>query len=161
MPLSQSTATRLQHQHELISDLIRGLSEKQLQHRTIPDKWSAFEQLVHLTAYQPSFSSRLKAIEQEEVPVFEPYMAEKDPLFHECLKLPLKELLENLHTQRFIIFNHVNALSEQTLRRTGRHRKYGPLTIVEWTEFFLVHEAHHLYKLFQLTAEARSLLHQS
>jgi hypothetical protein len=30
------------------------------------------------------------------------------------------------------------------------HKKYGALTIMEWTEFFLLHEAHHIFTIFQL-----------
>ena len=35
----------------------------------------------------------------------------------------------------------------------GHHPKYGALTLVEWTEFFLLHEAHHLFTLFKLLNE--------
>lgn len=160
MALSLSATTRLQHQHEVIHDLIRGLTEQQLKQRTIPDKWSAFEQLVHLTAYQPAFSGRLRKIEQEEVPEFTPYVAEQDPLFHDTLQKSLPEILGDFKTQRFIIINHLLALPDQTLRRTGRHATYGLYSIMDWTEFFLLHEGHHLFKLLQLTGALRNL-HQS
>lgn len=42
-------------------------------------------------------------------------------------------------------------LSEKELDRTGVHKKYGDLNIVQWIEFFLLHEAHHLFTIFQLT----------
>ena len=36
-------------------------------------------------------------------------------------------------------------LGSRDLARTGRHSSLGPLTVAEWLELFLVHEAHHLY----------------
>lgn len=156
MPLTVSMTVRLQHQHEVITDLIRGLPEEKLKQRIQPDKWSAFEQLVHLTAYQPTFSARLRKMELEENPLFTPYVADHDPLFHDYLQRSVKEIQDDLGTQRFIISNHLAGLSEQNLRRTGQHPKYGLLTIGEWTELFLLHEAHHLFKLFELTGQLRA-----
>ena len=150
MPLSISITTRLQYQHETIEELIGGLTEQELKQRVQPDKWSAFEQIAHLTAYQPTFLVRLHKIEAEEAPDFERYVADNDPAFHHCLQRPLPSLLEDLAIQRFIIANHVLGLPEETLNRTGRHPKYGLLTIPKWTEFFLLHEAHHLFSLFML-----------
>ena len=158
MPLSTATTYRLQHQHEVLQDLVRGLTEPQLRTRVIPDKWSAYEQLVHLTAYQPAFYNRLKRIEQEEQPLFDPYIADNDPLFLDCMQRPLKEITEDFTTQRFILINHLVSLPDPILRRTGAHMKYGPLSITEWTEMFLLHEGHHLFSIFQLTSQTRATI---
>lgn len=155
MALSISITTRLRYQHESIEELIEGLSEGPLKRRIQPDKWSAFEQIAHLTAYQPIFLERLHKIEQEAGPAFERYVAEHDPSFHACLQKPLSFLLEELSIQRFIIVSHLTELSDEMLQRTGRHPKYGLLTIPEWTSFFLLHEAHHLYSLFMLTRDLK------
>ena len=156
MPLSTAVTSRLQNQHEVISDLIRGLSEEQLRQRVIPEKWSAYEQLVHLTTYQPVFYQRLRRIEQEEQPQFEPYAADMDAAFHDCLQLSLKEVTEDFSTQRFILINHLVALPDTALRRTGIHPVYGVFTIPDWTEMFLLHESHHLWNIFQLTSRTRA-----
>jgi hypothetical protein len=161
MPLSASSLGRLQNQHKTVHDLIKGLSEEKLNSRVNPDKWSAFEQIAHLAAYQPTFFHRLQKMQHEESPSFERYIADNDPLFHECCKNSLKELLNDLETQRFIINNHLSSLPEQALRRTGRHPKYGLMTIVDWTEFFLLHEAHHLFSIFMLTREQLILSEQA
>lgn len=163
MPLSISALGRLQNQHKTIHDLVKGFSEEKLTKRASasPGKWSGFEQIAHLTAYQPTFFQRLQKMQHEESPSFERYVADNDPLFHECCKNSLKELLNDLETQRFIINNHLTTLSEQALRRTGRHPKYGLMTIVDWTEFFLLHEAHHLFSIFMLTREQLILTEQA
>ena len=95
MPLTTSILGRLKTQHETVQELVKGLSEEQLKQRVNPEKWSAFEQIAHLVAYQPTFLKRLQLIAHQETPVFERYLADNDPQFHQCLGYSLKELLED------------------------------------------------------------------
>jgi len=160
MPLSSSIQTRLEYQHETVSELIKGLSEEQLKNRINPDKWSAFEQIAHIVAYQPVFLERMHLVAQKDNPQFERYTADNDPHFHECMTWSLKELLEDFSTQRFLINNHMAQLSETTLRRQGIHPLYGNFSISQWADFFLLHEAHHLFTIFMLTAALRNRFQQ-
>jgi hypothetical protein len=154
MPLSVSALNRLQLQHYTIHELIKGFSEEGLRHRVVPEKWSTFEQIAHLTAYQPAFLARLQKIESADNPTFERYVADNDPVFEECCKKSLKELLDDFDTQRFLIHKHLTSLPEPVLRRIGKHPRFGLLTITDWTEFFLLHEAHHLFSIFMLTRQS-------
>ena len=155
MPLSLSIQSRLRHQHETLAELIKGLTEEQLKQRANPAKWSAFENIVHLASYQPVFYKRLQLIEQQDNPAFERYVADNDPVFQQYAERSLKELLENLTTERFLINNHIFQLSETVLRRHGTHPLYGSFSISQWSDFFLLHEAHHLFTIFMLTAATR------
>ncbi|AXY76781.1 DinB family protein [Paraflavitalea soli] len=155
MALSVAITTRLQYQHESIQELIAGLSEQELKQRVQPDKWSAFEQIAHLTAYQPLFLKRLYKIVQEDSPGFDRYVAEQDEDFPAMLQKPLMTLLEELAALRLIICKYLTDMPDEVLQRRGRHPKYGLLTIPEWSNFFLLHEAHHLYHVFMLTRELR------
>ena len=160
MPLSSSVQSRLKNQHETLNDLVKGLSETQLKERVNPDKWSAFEQIVHLTAYQLLFLQRLQLIASKDSPLFERYVADNDPVFHQYMNYSLRDLLEDLSTQRFLINKHIAQLSETTLRREGVHPLYGSFSINQWTDFFLLHEAHHLFSIFMLTAALRKRIQQ-
>ncbi len=160
MPLSPSLLTRLEHQHKTLHELIKGFDEAQLRKRVNPDKWSVVENIAHLAAYQPVFLHRIQQVEQLATPAFERYVADNDPNFHTCLQRTLRELLDDIGAQRFIIFNHLGRLPETTLRRTGLHPRYGEMTLLQWTEFFLLHESHHLFTIFMLTADTRKMLQQ-
>lgn len=151
MSISKPILLRLQHQHEVILSLIEGLSEEQLKIRVNADKWSAFENIVHLAAYQPTFIQRVKQIINDEKPIFQAYRAENDPLFHEYLKKDLKELLQDISLNRNLILSQLEGLDEHHLKRWGTHPKFGKMTMSLWTEFFLLHEAHHLFTIFALT----------
>lgn len=155
MSLSASVCSRLQHQHEAIQELLNGFSEDQLRQRIHSDKWSAFEQVVHLVIYQPVFMQRMQKIQQENAPMFDGYVADNDPAFIEGCKRSLIELLNDLLAQRTIITNHLMTLPVSAIGKTGQHPKYGLLTIGEWTGFFLLHETHHLFSIFMLTRSTR------
>lgn len=71
MPLSSSVLSRLQYQHHTISELTKNFTEEQLRLRVNPDKWSAFENIVHLVAYQPIFIERIELMLKEENPSLE------------------------------------------------------------------------------------------
>ncbi|HEY8898387.1 MAG TPA: DinB family protein [Niastella sp.] len=155
MSLSASVCSRLQYQHEAIYDLLNGLSEDQLRQRIHKEKWSAFEQVAHLVSYQPVFLQRMQIIQQENDPLFDRYVADNDPAFIACCERSLMVLLNDLSAQRTIIIKHLMTLTGAAISKTGRHPKYGLLTIAEWTEFFLLHEAHHLFSIFMLTRSTR------
>ncbi|MBS1597121.1 MAG: DinB family protein [Bacteroidetes bacterium] len=150
MPLSISITGRLQHQHETISELIQGFSETQLKERIIPEKWSAFENITHLAAYQPTFIYRLKLMIDGQKPKFERYVADNDPLFHEYLKKSLEELLKDISAKRIIITDSLARLNDEELKLVGHHPKFGYTPIYKWADFYLLHEAHHLFTIMQL-----------
>jgi hypothetical protein len=150
MPLSASILSRLLHQHETLGELISRFSEQQLKLAPDPGKWSAFQNIVHLAAYQPTHIQRLTLILQADQPRFERYMAENDPVFYSCLKKSLPEVLDYTNYNRSLIIDFMTGLEEDKLKLKGIHPKYGSLDLIQWTEFFLLHEAHHLWTILQL-----------
>jgi hypothetical protein len=150
MALSTSVISRLQYQHETVSELIGDFNEMQLKERLNPDKWSVFENITHLAAYQPTFIYRLGLMLEGQKPRFDRYVADNDPLFQEYLKKSLKDLLQDLSAKRVFITGRLINLTDDELKQTGYHPKLGHTPISKWTEFFLLHEAHHFFTIMQL-----------
>ena len=150
MALSQSILSRLQFQHRTIEELIVGYSEEELKLRNSPEKWSVFENIVHLVVYQLTFQQRIHNILKGDGPLIERYVAENDPLFTEYLRKSLKELLQDLDENRTLIYEQLFVVDTPQLASFGLHAVYGKLTLVQWCEFFLLHEAHHLFTIFKL-----------
>lgn len=141
---------RLKTQYQALAEIIRGLNEEQLTSHPIPGKWSILENIAHLARYQVVFIERLKRMLSEESPGFEAYQAEKDPEFEKWLSKNSIMLEEEIAVDRKSINSLLTSLSAEQLQRTGVHPKFGKLTILTWTEFFLLHEAHHLFTIFRL-----------
>ena len=47
------------------------------------------------------------------------------------------------------------SFSATDLAKTGTHPFFGQMTLAQWLNFFLLHEAHHLFTIFKLAAELK------
>ncbi|HUB61150.1 MAG TPA: DinB family protein [Puia sp.] len=148
--------TRLQHQHESIREIIGDLPDTTLRLEVIPGKWSVHSNIAHLAAYQPVFIDRLKRMSREPAPAFGRYVAENDALFPAFLDRTTASLLEQITADRALITTTLETAGEAFLTRSGTHPRYGLLTVKDWTEFFLLHEAHHLYTIYALIHSTES-----
>lgn len=146
----RSLLDRLRTQHESIDLLLRTTSVERLLQPPEPGKWSIKDNIAHLARYQVIFIDRLNRIAAGDKPVFESYVAENDNEFPVWRKWALSTLLERLYEDRRFIIQLIDGLSCTQIEATGSHQKLGALTTIEWTEFFLLHEAHHLYTIFRL-----------
>jgi hypothetical protein len=145
-----SLTERLRDQHKTIASIIIKLNNRQIQQNRTRGKWTIHENIAHLAKYQPVFIDRIRKILTIDNPEFEVYKADDDDEFEIYCAFTTYELLKKISTDREVIFHLITHLPPDKLDRTGRHPKYGNLTILEWTEFFLLHEAHHLFTIFQL-----------
>jgi len=155
MALPTSITTRLEYQHKSLLDIIEGLSDEQIRWQIIPGKWSIFENIVHLATYQHAFIKRLHQILEEEKPQFPRYVPEADPLFHDNCSKATREIMQDLLTTRREMIIKIFSLSKEDLHRTGIHLAFGEMTIIMWLNFFLLHEAHHLFTIFKLAPELK------
>ena len=159
MPVPTSVTTRLQYQHKSLVELIDGLSDEQIRKPVVAGKWSIFENIVHLATYQHTFICRMKKILNENNPSFDRYVAESDPLFHDNVTKSTREIMHDLLTIRKDLAAEVERFKEKDICRYGLHPLYGKMTLLQWLNFFLLHEAHHLFAIFKQAAALRN--HQS
>lgn len=150
-----SLTERLKNQHKTIASIIIKLNNSQIQYHPSPGKWSIHENIAHLAKYQPVFIDRIRKILTNDEPAFEVYKADDDDEFEIYCAFTTYELLKKISSDREVIFHLITHLPVDKLDRIGTHPKYGKLTISEWTEFFLLHEAHHLLTIFQLAHRVR------
>jgi len=154
MTLYQSLHDRLKNQHEAIEEIISGINSSRLTHSPSPGKWSINDNIAHLTKYQPIFIDRINTILKQDSPKFDRYTAETDPDFETWREFKIEDLLQRINTDRQEIFNLITSLTDPDLKRDGLHPKFGKLTIIQWTEFFLLHEAHHIFTIFRLVNDS-------
>ncbi|MGD8307736.1 MAG: DinB family protein, partial [Ignavibacteria bacterium] len=56
---------------------------------------------------------------------------------------------ENRQAMNTFLYN----LTPEQLNRKGTHQKFGTMNVIQWIEFFLLHEAHHIYTIFKITRQ--------
>ncbi len=88
-------------------------------------------------------------------PGFDVYSAEGDPLFHEHVVKSSREIIQELLGIRKEISSGMLSFNEIDLAKTGIHPVYGSMNMIQWLNFFLLHEAHHLFTIFKLAAELK------
>ncbi|HZV11907.1 MAG TPA: DinB family protein [Candidatus Kapabacteria bacterium] len=150
MGLYRSLYDSLKDQHLTLRQIVSRVDEKRLMLHPAPGKWSIHDNITHLAKYQPVFLDRIRIILETNEPRIERYSAETDPEFETWRKWDTNRLLDVLDEDRTLIFSFVQSLSESEFNRIGVHSRYGKLNLTQWTEFFLLHEAHHIYTIFQL-----------
>ncbi len=145
MGLSQSTSVRLTTQLDPMLHFFGGTSPEAMRRRPASGKWSAHENLAHLARYHEVFLERLQRMLAEDRPHLGRYRAQDDTEAAKWMAMPTDEVLSRLKSLREEFLTAVQRLSPEQLERTGIHPVLGEMPIPMWIEFFLLHEAHHLY----------------
>lgn len=156
--LSQSTLLRLETQIEVIPLLLTGATRGAVMARPASGQWSAHENLAHLARHHAVFLERLRRILGESAPHLARYRAEEDPAWPEWSCLSTEEVLSRLKALRAEIIRLCKGLSHAEASRVGIHPFFGEMSLALWVEFFLLHEAHHLYVVMTRLGEAKRSL---
>jgi uncharacterized damage-inducible protein DinB len=155
MEMPSSISTRLQYQHKSLMDVIDGLTDEQIRRPIIAGKWSIFENIVHLQTYQHTFIKRVRQMLENKNPTFPRYTAEADPEFPDNVCKSTREIMGDLITVRKLMAAEIIAFPSTDLVKTGIHPAFGQMSLLQWLNFFLLHEAHHLFTIFKLAAELK------
>ena len=152
---SSSVRGRLETQLEALDVVLTRATPELLDSRPPSGEWSARENLAHLARHSTVFLERLDRILREDTPRLGRYRAEDDPEWPQWTDLSVDEILRRLKDARHRLITWVSGLSLDDLGRTAVHPSFGVMTIPQWLEFFLLHEAHHLYTVMLRIAEAK------
>jgi uncharacterized damage-inducible protein DinB len=151
MKIYSSITERLKYQHLVIHDLIKDLDDELINKHPAKDKWSIKDNIAHIAYYHLRFLSRMELIIKGKKKFFQKYHPDKDLDFIEWRKMSKEELLSKLEANRSKVIDYIQNLKEEDLEKTGTHQKFGEMNIVQFIEFFLLHEAHHIYTIFKLS----------
>ncbi len=158
MSVPDPVMARLETQLEALSAILARATPNTIDQRPSSGDWSARENLAHLARHHSVFHDRLERLLAEDRPQLGRYRAEEDPKWPEWSRLPLDEIVERLRSLRRRLVERVRSLTPAQLARTALHPTFGEMGLPEWLDFFLLHEAHHLYTAMICIGEAR--LHQ-
>jgi len=145
--VSRVLKLRLETQLEGLPGLLTEAGEPALARRPPSGQWSAHEHLAHLARVHAVMLERLERILGERGPQLERYLAENDPEWPEWAACSTREVLDRLTTLRHELIERVEALTPAELAREARHPLFGWMAVPQWLDYFLLHEAHHLYQL--------------
>jgi hypothetical protein len=154
MALPESLAARLATQLDSLELVRYDTTAMALKTRPKSGKWSAHENLAHLVRHHYATMDRIRRILAEDSPQLPSYSADKDPEWPALAAEGTKEVVGKLQAARQDMLALIAGVSPEQLARVGIHPVFGPMTLYQWLDFFLIHEAHHLY-LAMTRAHAR------
>jgi hypothetical protein len=76
-------------------------------------------------------------------------------MFLENCSLSTREIMQDLITTRKEMATEMVQFPEEDFIKTAVHPAFGPMNLLQWMNFFLLHEGHHLFAIFKLTAELK------
>lgn len=127
-----------------VADAVQGITERDLQTRCTPGKWSTLEVVCHITDFEVVYAERLRRILAEMEPTL--FNGEPDD-FERTLSYDSRDLEEELsliagirrQTSRIL-----RTLPEDAWQRKGIHNIAGPLTLRQIVESSTGHIPHHV-----------------
>ena len=134
--------------------ILEKASREALAARPEAGKWSALENLAHLARHHEVFLERIDRIRAEDRPRLDRYRAEDDPGWPAWTGRDADDVLTRLRELRRRLVTRIAEASPAEMARTAVHPRFGEMSLAGWTEFFLLHEAHHLYVALGRTAAA-------
>jgi uncharacterized damage-inducible protein DinB len=155
--LGKSTLLRLETQLDVVPVLLSGALPNALMARGASGEWSVHENLAHLARHHAVFLERLHRILAENAPELDRYRAEDDSAWPQWSRLSTEDVLSRLRALRAEIIQLIRGLSEDDASRVGIHPLFGEMALALWLEFFLLHEAHHLYIVMIRLGEAHRI----
>jgi hypothetical protein len=153
-----SVRARLATQLESLAPILAGLSQADITRQQKHGKWSIHQQIAHLARHHQVMLQRIERIRTVGNASLDRYKAELDPEWPAMAARPTEAVIELLHSLRGDLIGITSWLSAREWARVGIHPVLGPMNLVEWLDFFLLHEAHHLYMVRLLAGSRGSLL---
>ena len=153
--ISRSLMARLETQLDTLETVLGAADAQLLARRPPSGAWSAHEHLAHLARHHDVFLDRLRRVVSEDSPTLARYRAEDDPEWPSWSALPTADVFLRLRYLRTRLIQWVKNLRAADASREGVHPLFGAQSVSDMLEFFLLHEAHHLYIAMVRLGEAR------
>lgn len=127
---------------------LAGIDEARWRWRPSPATWSAIENVAHVARHLDVFLQRIDRLVAERAISVVPYDAALDPDWEAWRGLSVPATLDRLRSLHERLEARVRTLTPDDWTTCGTHARMGRLTLDEWVEFVLLHEAHHFYVAF-------------
>ena len=157
MHIHPETLNRFSSQHKIIKHYIDDLPPEAIHNRLDPADWSIHETITYMCRYQSLLLDRLNCILDEIDPYFSIYQPNEDPEFRCLAAKTTGALLHQLYRVRAELLTYIENLGADQCARVGTHARLGRMNIPQWIEFFLLHEATQLFKIFKLSGSFWSM----
>jgi len=137
-----------------VTESLQGISERELDVRPAPGKWSAREIVHHLADSEMTSAIRLRRLIAEERPPIQGY--DQDAFARRLYyDRPIQASLEAFRFARETTAQILERMTEAEWRQEGTHSESGRYTVFRWLEIYAQHAHSHADQIRRARAAAR------
>ena len=140
--------------YRAVSDALVGATEKDLDARPAPGKWSAREIVHHLADSEMTSAVRLRLLVASDRPRIAGYDQEEFArrLYYDR---PIEASLDAFKSARRTTGEILDRMTEAEWAREGTHTEHGRYTVEQWLEIYAGHAHNHAQQIRVARASAR------
>jgi len=150
----QALVEKYRDGYRVVSDALRGISDRELDARPAPGRWSAREIVHHLADSEMTSAIRLRRLLAEDRPMIQGYDQEEYArrLHYDR---PIQASLDAFRAARQTTAEILDRLTETEWTREGTHSDSGRYTVERWLEIYAEHAHNHADQIRRARAAAR------
>jgi len=140
--------------YRMVTDALKGITDRELDAHPAPDKWSPREIIHHLADSEMTSAIRLRRLIAEDHPAIVGY---DEKLYARTLYYdrPIEPSLQALHAARLSTSAILERLTEEQWTREGTHTESGRYTVEDWLRIYAVHAHEHAAQIVRARTLAR------
>ena len=147
-----SLITQYKGGYRQVADALSGISEKELDFRRAPGKWSAREIVHHLADSETTSAIRLRKLLAEFNPYIQAYDQDEFAKKLQYSKRPIEPALKALEAAIETTGQILDLMTEDDWKRGGEHAEMGPYSPETWLGVYAVHACNHAGQIRQSRA---------
>jgi len=150
----RSLVERYKDGYRAVSEALQGVSERELDARSAPGKWSAREIVHHLADSEMTSAIRLRRLIAEDRPQIQGYDQDEFArrLYYDR---PIHGSLEAFRFARETTAQILEQMTEAEWAREGTHSESGRYTLQRWLEIYAQHAHNHADQIRRARAAAK------
>jgi len=140
--------------YRAVTEALQGITERELDARPAPGKWSAREIVHHLADSEMTSAIRLRRLIAEDRPIIYGYDQDEYArrLYYDR---PIQASLEAFRAARETTAHILNRMTEAEWTREGTHSEIGRYPVERWLETYAKHAHKHADQIRRARAAAR------
>ena len=140
--------------YRAVTEALLGISERELDARPAPGKWSAREIAHHLADSEMTSAIRLRRLLAEDRPLIQGYNQDEFArrLYYDR---PIRASLDAFRSARETTALILERMTEAEWERDGTHSESGRYTVERWLEIYAQHAHNHADQIRRARAAAR------
>ncbi|MCI5082993.1 MAG: DinB family protein [Saprospiraceae bacterium] len=143
---------------DLLEELMAQIPVSLHKQRRIPGKWSIHEHACHLADVHEMLIQRFERFQQEERPIFQPFLPGKSVPDGHLLDMDLAKAIAQFRLERSQLLQLLESFSAEDWATQATHPEYKQYSALILARHVVMHDHFHMYRIEELWLTADDYL---